>query len=162
MITKVCDNCGKEFTTYPCYDKRNRKHRFCSKECESVYRSYKNSSLGWRGGCVSKSTGYRYIRANGKQVEEHRLVMEKHLGRPLNRDECVHHINGNKLDNHIENLLLMTKSEHSRLHCIARGNTCECKLCGKTKKHKARGLCNSCYHKLLLGGGLDAFPKISQ
>ena len=162
MVKRICSNCGKEFETLLCYDKRNRKHRFCSKKCEGEYKSLKNSAAGWQGGHIAKSTGYKYICvAGGKQVEEHRLVMERHVGRKLQSDEVVHHINGDKLDNRIENLALMTRAEHNRLHGLSRTNICTCKICGETKKHKARGLCANCYQKILKEGKLNDYPKIS-
>ncbi len=46
----------------------------------------------------------------------HRIVVENALGRLLDSDEVVHHINGNKKDNILENLQVLTSSEHARLH----------------------------------------------
>ena len=53
---------------------------------------------------------------NGKgYVREHRLVMEKKIGRYLTPEELVHHINGIKDDNRVDNLELMTHNEHCSL-----------------------------------------------
>jgi hypothetical protein len=64
--------------------------------------------------------GYLYGLENRKRVYVHREAMEKFIGRKLNGNERVHHKNGDKTDNRLENLEVMTTSEHMRLHTTKR------------------------------------------
>lgn len=65
-------------------------------------------------------TDYKAIKVDGVKRDEHRYIMEQHLGRKLGRDELVHHKNENKRDNQIENLVIMSRSEHARLHQLGK------------------------------------------
>lgn len=127
--TKKCKICNKIFYIKPFAAK---KRVGCSKECGREWRKRKtgNKAFAWRGGVWKHNSGYLeqpYTQASGVAVRvlQHRRVIEEHLGRKLiwerkkgGIQEVVHHINENKKDNRIENLALMSSSEHSRLHKI--------------------------------------------
>ncbi len=132
-INKICIVCNKSFKVNPSQNKT----RFCSRICKNQWsrgkRFSKNTefkkgyvrekSPAWKGGIMHYSKGYKaiktlnhpFVNKNG-YVPEHRLIMEKHLGRYLKPEEIVHHINGNPSDNRIRNLQIMTKSKHTTLH----------------------------------------------
>lgn len=158
----VCDQCGKKFFSSPCYQKRERKNRFCSKKCEAEFKKYYNTREQWRGGTIGTTTGYKYIRIDGKNVGEHILVAEKKIGRRLTEGEVVHHINGNKLDNRPENLIVMTKSQHAKLHGNSKKRIIMCNRCGKERQNHGRGLCPSCYHYEFVHGNLENYSKIRE
>lgn len=86
--------------------------KFCSKRCYWKYNSGSNHWL-WKGGLRKNREGY--LRDSNDQFF-HRVVMEKYLGRKLRKNEVVHHINGDRLDNRTENLELTTNSRHRKYH----------------------------------------------
>ena len=83
------------------------------------------------------SMAYKYT--NGEyRIPEHRLVMAKHLRRCLTSDDVVHHVNGYTSDNRLRNLILTTRSEHSKLHTRIKN-----KRISKWKAHRAITVVNA-------------------
>ena len=86
--------------------------------------------------------------ANGV-VYIHRQVMSQALGRPLTREEHIHHINGNCLDNRLKNLMLVSNSEHAKIHSDSSKQAHPCAWCGEDTLNKkyCSGKCSGLDHR---------------
>ena len=74
---------------------------------------------------ILQKNGYLTLCIGNKRQYVHRMVMEEHIGRPLEKYEHVHHINGDRTDNRLENLQLINRSEHLRKHALEHHLGCE-------------------------------------
>lgn len=92
------------------------------KEARKVSPLHKGkNAYNWKGGRFINKDGYILIlfpnhphKTTGDYIFEHRLVMEKKLGRYLKSNEIVHHINGIRNDNRIENLYIVNRKNHEK------------------------------------------------
>jgi len=131
-MKKGCLACGRIFHKSSSDSRRYWKaKKYCSLKCSGTL--FKRGHIPWskgkkglikigkespsyKGGRNTAPSGYIRILVPGmgRYRFEHRIRMEKFLGRKLRKGEIVHHINGNRRDNRISNLLLMKKNEHDR------------------------------------------------
>jgi len=125
-IWTACERCGKEKWSRLIVSNSKPATKFC-RSCLIGKGNNGNKNGQWKGGEYKNKAGYIvvwlptedffYLMVNKEgHVLKHRLVMAKHLGRCLQLWEVVHHKNGIKDDNHIENLMLTTQGDHSRAH----------------------------------------------
>lgn len=103
---------------------RTGKTRMCYKCAISRLKAKGKDHLGYKNGKTKKPSGYVYLlldeddeflcmsTTTGNYVAEHRYVVAKKIGRPLKTSEHIHHLNGIKDDNRIENLKLVNGEEH--------------------------------------------------
>jgi hypothetical protein len=131
-----CDNCGEEFSKV-----RNGKYNPDSKSyCSFCISKIGINKLAGAAGYESKiknkldprvgstiidkdgypqiyiGKNYPYRKGGYSHIREHQYIMEIHLGRRLKKGEIVHHIDGNKRNNNLDNLYLTTVEEHNKLH----------------------------------------------
>jgi hypothetical protein len=120
LMDKICLYCNLHFL-----GRQNRK--FCSCRCSHDWNILNKTKQGknngmWTGGRHVDKDGYIAIlnrehpnRNYKGYVLEHRLAVVNYIGRPLRKNEVVHHINNIKTDNRLDNLSLLTKKQHDRL-----------------------------------------------
>jgi hypothetical protein len=116
-----CLHCNAEFYV-PQY--RSNTAKYCSRKCsaldkpELAEKARKESPIIKRSlalreqGCEART--YKTIYVKGVQVREHRWIMEQSLGRKLESWEHVHHVDGNHLNNDIQNLEVLSNADHQR------------------------------------------------
>ena len=122
MVILKCKKCGKDFEVYPYRMKKKVIPRYCSFRCRNLDFTGEKA-FRWKGGRRDHVAGYVLVYCPNhphahvtKTVMEHRLVMEKHLGRFLRPEERVHHINKIKTDNRIKNLKLFKSERDHQLY----------------------------------------------
>jgi hypothetical protein len=118
-VHRSCKNCNANFTLYQS-EIRKGGGNYCSHRCRGVHTQrsggFNRKSLTMRHrGYVFEWAPNHPAQVKG-YVPQHRLVMERSLGRMLESHELVHHKNEKKSDNRVENLAVVTAAEHMREH----------------------------------------------
>jgi len=119
--TLRCDVCKRIY--YKTYVNVVRaKHHFCCLDCRREWEKDIKNQPAWQGGEI-KRLGYVFIKVKDHPradilgyVKRSRLVMEELLGRYLNPEETMHHINGDRSDDRSENLMLFKNNGKHQIY----------------------------------------------
>lgn len=150
-IKCICQTCGNEFSVHPSRKKADP-CEYCSNSCRGKAWLGKGNPT-YTGKPYISTHGYMVFRPpeGGRPVLVHRYLMEQHLGRKLIPSEIIHHKNGIKADNAIDNLEIHTLASHTRLHIkLTKWSRKfdQCTQCHTTSIHYGgNGLCKKCYHR---------------
>jgi len=117
-IEKTCPICKKCFLVSPYRDKTVKA---CSRKClfvllpNLISKAYDGKRSVWKN-----KNGYLYVHSpkDKKVVLQHRFIMEEFLKRKLKKGESIHHKNHNRIDNRIDNLEIINRSKHARMHIL--------------------------------------------
>jgi len=118
-VELTCDGCGAKFKRQPSLHKYD--HQYCSVACASVSRMGANNS-NWGGGTRRRGKYMQVkspdhpLRGRDGYVYLHRLIVEDALNRYLWPWELVHHVDWDKENNAIDNLVVVTRTEHNVIH----------------------------------------------
>lgn len=152
-IESICVHCGESYKTRSDDYKRKYETNNQKKLCPAC------SSLNFNGYIETKGYVVKYWRTYPKeywellkkmcksngQIKDHRAIMAMYLNRPLSENEIVHHKNGVKTDNRVENLEIIAASEHQVFHMTELANANK-KLQEENKKLREEMKC--LYEKL--------------
>lgn len=138
ILHYTCDLCDSEFTKIKNGPLKPNSKSFC-RECILLHGIFKLGGMTASKNQLEKSkekigttivrdkdhypyvyVGKNYPYGNGRNsIRKHIFVMQEHIGRKIEKGEIVHHIDGDKLNNNLENLYLTTTAEHNKLHAVS-------------------------------------------